>query len=175
MRCPVRKDHVTLSGASLAVGVVAVILDENPGVGLRKPLGCSPASEPLKHAEIMRMAQATFQGARDEVSHVGVSSSGEAVMVRQIVIELETPGDSRTMFRLRINGSLIADNLTAAQAHLLVGEVFERITLPKSTEEASSITESDTDMRAPAPSMGQSRSRLRVLVDMLLGREDAAA
>src|SRR5208283_1955941 len=38
-------------------------------------------------------------------------------MVRQIVIELETPGDSRTMFRLRIDENLIADGLTAAQAH----------------------------------------------------------
>ncbi len=55
-------------------------------------------------------------------------------MVRQIVIELETPGDSRTMFRLRIDKNAIAEGLTAAQAHILVGEILERIALPKRIE-----------------------------------------
>ena len=58
-------------------------------------------------------------------------------MVRRIVIELETPGDSRTMFRLRIDDNAIADDLTAVQAHLLIGEIFERITLPKLSERAA--------------------------------------
>jgi len=52
-------------------------------------------------------------------------------MVRQIAIELETPGDSRTMFRLRLDKNLIADGLTAVQAHILVGEILELIALPK--------------------------------------------
>jgi hypothetical protein len=52
-------------------------------------------------------------------------------MLRQIVVEAETPGDSRTMFRLRIDANLIAEDLTTAQAHLLVGEILERIALPK--------------------------------------------
>ena len=51
----------------------------------------------------------------------------EETMLRQIVIEAETPGDSRTMFRLRIDANLIAEDLTTAQAHLLVGEILERI------------------------------------------------
>ena len=97
----------------------------------------------------------------------------EGAMVRKITIELETPGDSRTMFRLRIDGSLIAADLTAAQAHILVGEILERITLPKSSAGAPPTTESDAAIRVPAPSLG--RSRLRVFVDTLLGREDAAA
>ena len=46
-------------------------------------------------------------------------------------VEAETPGDSRTMFRLRIDANLIAEDLTTAQAHLLVGEILERIALPK--------------------------------------------
>ena len=45
-------------------------------------------------------------------------------MVRQIVIEAETPGNSRTMFRLRIDASAIAEGLTAVQAHVLVGEIL---------------------------------------------------
>ena len=47
-----------------------------------------------------------------------------------IAVEAETTGDSRTMFRLRINGRLVGENLTAAQTHLLVGNVLERIALP---------------------------------------------
>ena len=54
-------------------------------------------------------------------------------MLRQIVIEAETPGDSRTMFRLRMDASIIADGLTAVQAHVLVGEILERVALPKSS------------------------------------------
>ena len=48
-------------------------------------------------------------------------------MLSQIVIEAETPGDSQTMFRLLIDANLIAWNLTAAQAQLLVAEILERI------------------------------------------------
>ena len=52
-------------------------------------------------------------------------------MLRQIVVETETAGNSRTMFRLRIDANVIAEGLTAAQAHLLVGEILDRFTLPK--------------------------------------------
>ncbi len=55
-------------------------------------------------------------------------------LVRQIVIEAETPGDSRTMFRLRIDANPIAESLTAVQAHILVAEILERIVLPKPVE-----------------------------------------
>src|SRR6202042_2657642 len=55
----------------------------------------------------------------------------EGEMLRQIVVETETAGDSRTMFRLRIDSNVIAEGLTAAQAHLLVGEILDRFTLPK--------------------------------------------
>jgi hypothetical protein len=43
-------------------------------------------------------------------------------MVRQIVIEVEPPDDSQTVFRLCIDENLVAEGLTAAQAHMLVGE-----------------------------------------------------
>jgi hypothetical protein len=52
---------------------------------------------------------------------------GGRTMLSQIVIEAETPGDSQTMFRLLIDANLIAWNLTAAQAQLLVAEILERI------------------------------------------------
>ena len=58
-------------------------------------------------------------------------------MLRQIVVEAETIGNSRTMFRLRIDAKVIAEGLTAAQAHLLVGEILDRFTLPKHDQRAS--------------------------------------
>ena len=57
----------------------------------------------------------------------GESSGG----IERIVIELETPGDSRSMFRLRLDDAIVGEGLTAAQAHILVGEILERITLPR--------------------------------------------
>ena len=53
--------------------------------------------------------------------------------IERIAIELETPGDSRSLFRLRLDDKVVAENLTAAQAHLLVGEILDRITLPRQT------------------------------------------
>jgi hypothetical protein len=46
-------------------------------------------------------------------------------MIERIVIETETPGDSRTMFRVRMDDLVLGKNLTAAQAHLIVGEVLD--------------------------------------------------
>jgi hypothetical protein len=51
--------------------------------------------------------------------------------VERIIIELETPDDSRSLFRLRLDNKVVGENLTAAQAHLLVGEILDRITLPR--------------------------------------------
>ena len=53
-----------------------------------------------------------------------------------ISVEAELAGDSRTMFRLRVNGKVIAEHLTAAQAHLLVGDALERIVLPNKSRRA---------------------------------------
>jgi hypothetical protein len=58
-------------------------------------------------------------------------------MIERIVIESETPGDSRTMFRVRMNDLVIGQNLTAVQAHLIVGEVLDRITVPRPAKKHS--------------------------------------
>jgi hypothetical protein len=72
-------------------------------------------------------------------------------MLRQIVIEAETPGDSRTMFRLRMDASMIADGLTAVQAHVLVGEILERVALPKSSRQP---VDSLVAQQSPAAPLG---------------------
>jgi hypothetical protein len=55
------------------------------------------------------------------------------ISVERIVIELKIPGDSRSLFRLRLDNK-VAGDLTAVQTHLLVGEILDRITLPRPTE-----------------------------------------
>jgi hypothetical protein len=56
---------------------------------------------------------------------------GDATKIKRIVIELETPGDSRTMFRLRRDENVVGKSLTAVQTHLLVGEILDRISIPR--------------------------------------------
>jgi hypothetical protein len=54
--------------------------------------------------------------------------------MRQIVIEAETPDDSRTMFRLCVDQAVAAEGLTSAQAQLAVGEILEDITTMEQSE-----------------------------------------
>ena len=61
----------------------------------------------------------------------GSMSVSDRTSVERIVVELETPGDSRSLFRLRLDNKVVGENLTAVQAHLLIGEILDRITLPR--------------------------------------------
>jgi hypothetical protein len=47
-----------------------------------------------------------------------MSVSGR-ISVERIVIELEIPGDSRSLFRLRLDNKIVGENFTAVQTHLL--------------------------------------------------------
>ena len=67
------------------------------------------------------------------------------------------------MFRLRIDDSAIADDLTAAQAHVLIGEIFERITMPRSTP---MIAESQAETKAPLDAPAATASSLVELAAM---------
>jgi hypothetical protein len=62
----------------------------------------------------------------------------DATKVKRIVVELETPGDSRIMFRLGLDGKIVGENLTAVQAHLLVGEILDRISIPRRSPDSRS-------------------------------------
>ena len=55
----------------------------------------------------------------------------EATVPKSIAVEAESPDDSATMFSLRIDDLIVGRGLTAAQAHLLVGEILERVVLPR--------------------------------------------
>jgi hypothetical protein len=48
-------------------------------------------------------------------------SVSDRMSVERIVIELESPGDSRSLFRLRLDNKVVGESLTAVQAHLLCG------------------------------------------------------
>jgi hypothetical protein len=41
-------------------------------------------------------------------------------MLREIVVEEEIPGDFQTTFRLRVDGNLIAENMTELETQFLV-------------------------------------------------------
>jgi len=47
--------------------------------------------------------------------------------VREIVVEEEMPGDFQTTFRLRVDGNVIAENMTELETQFLVSEMLERI------------------------------------------------
>jgi hypothetical protein len=49
-------------------------------------------------------------------------------MFNRIVIEADTSDVSRSLFRLLVDGHLIAEGLTGAQVRLLIGQVLNRIT-----------------------------------------------
>ena len=48
-------------------------------------------------------------------------------MLREIVVEEEIPGDFQTTFRLRVDGNVIAENVTELETQFLVSEMLERI------------------------------------------------
>jgi hypothetical protein len=50
---------------------------------------------------------------------------------KTISVEAESPEDSGTLFRLRIDDLIVGEDLTAVQAHLLVGIILERVVLPR--------------------------------------------
>jgi hypothetical protein len=48
-------------------------------------------------------------------------------MLREIVVEEEIPGNLQTTFRLRVDGNVIAENVTELESQFLVSEMIERI------------------------------------------------
>ena len=74
-------------------------------------------------------------------------------MVMRIAVELETPGDSRSMFRLLIDELIVGESLTAAQAHLLAGEILARITTPRPSVRAPETAKQDEAVAAGDPGM----------------------
>jgi hypothetical protein len=48
----------------------------------------------------------------------------------QLLLEAEDPKNSRSLFRVTLNGKVIASGLTAAQSHLIVGEALEAFVMP---------------------------------------------
>jgi hypothetical protein len=49
----------------------------------------------------------------------------------RVTFEAQSPGDSGSMFRLLIDEKVVGENLTAAQLHILLGEILRMVALPK--------------------------------------------
>ena len=52
-------------------------------------------------------------------------------MLREIVVEEETPTNFRTTFRLCVDGIVIAENVTELETQFLISEMLERIPSPR--------------------------------------------
>jgi hypothetical protein len=57
----------------------------------------------------------------------------------RIVIEPETPGDSGSLFRLLVGEKVIAEGMTAAQAHILIGDILEKMRRPLPRKKPSAV------------------------------------
>jgi hypothetical protein len=61
----------------------------------------------------------------------------------RIIIEAHEPSDSRSLFRLFVGEKVVAQGMTAAQIHILVGDILEKMTLQRdpsgSAAEASRV------------------------------------
>lgn len=57
----------------------------------------------------------------------------------KITIEAETPNDSGSLFRVAIDGRIVGETLTAVQAHIVVGEILEKVALPAKGKQAPQI------------------------------------
>jgi hypothetical protein len=51
--------------------------------------------------------------------------------MKTISIEAEAPHDPGSLFQLSIDGKIVAVHLTAVQTHILVGDILEKVALPK--------------------------------------------
>jgi hypothetical protein len=69
-------------------------------------------------------------------------------VAKTIAVEAESPDDSATLFRLRIDDMIVGQELTAAQAHLLVGEILERVVLPRRHDRGASARNFDERSQA---------------------------
>jgi hypothetical protein len=54
----------------------------------------------------------------------------------KVIIEPEEPGDSRALFRLLVGEKVVAEGMTAAQIHILVGDILEQMTLQRKPSES---------------------------------------
>jgi hypothetical protein len=65
----------------------------------------------------------------------------------QLVLEAEEAGNPRSLFRVTLNGRVIARSLTAAQAHLIVGDALEAFVMPSARRRREEVTEPGGDDR----------------------------
>ena len=72
-------------------------------------------------------------------------------MLSQIVIEVEAHGNPQTMLHLSIDKHLTAENLTAPQAQLLVGEILDCIPVAEAGEPRETI---ERELRLTRPHRG---------------------
>jgi hypothetical protein len=59
-----------------------------------------------------------------------IASTMQGYSTANIIVEPENPGNPRSLFRVYAFGRVYEEGLTAAQAHVLVGDFLEALILP---------------------------------------------
>jgi hypothetical protein len=65
----------------------------------------------------------------------------------ELLLGAEEPENSRSLFRVTLNGKVIARRLTAAQAHLIVGDALEAFVMPGARRRHEEVTKTGRDDR----------------------------
>jgi hypothetical protein len=107
----------------LFVSICLVVRRLGPSRGIFDPLSRRSAIQSSKSNVGVIFVEENVEGA-DEGQCALRRSAGEFDL--HIVIENVDTEDVNSLFRVTVNGRPVADGFTAAQTHLLVGEIFER-------------------------------------------------
>jgi hypothetical protein len=73
----------------------------------------------------------TTQNIFNKVKSMRAFGGGGSPVPKSISVQAESPDDSGTLFSLQIDDLIVGRGLTAVQAHLLVGEILERVVRPR--------------------------------------------
>ena len=65
----------------------------------------------------------------------------------RIIIEPEEPGDSRALFRQLVGEKLVAQGMTSAQIHILIGDTLEQMTLQRKPSKSGAVEPSTAPSR----------------------------
>jgi hypothetical protein len=74
-------------------------------------------------------------GATDSQKEASASAA-QGYPTANIVVEPESPGNPRSLFRIYAFGRIYEEGLTAAQTHVLVGDFLETLILPRNSSPA---------------------------------------
>ena len=95
-----------------------------------KGLWQGPAERQLRAAGAIPIAAKPGSSAAIGSQNEATASTAHRYSTANIIVEPENPGNPRSLFRVYAFGRVYEEGLTAAQAHVLVGDFLEALILP---------------------------------------------